>query len=89
MHILDLITLRYTVTPVLFNTLFLMLIFTKLLNLLVYNQYFIQPNDTTEISPKDIDQLARTSFPLCMRHMLEKVRHLKSYVHGLPFDQVI
>uniref|UniRef100_A0A453BV80 DNA primase large subunit n=1 Tax=Aegilops tauschii subsp. strangulata TaxID=200361 RepID=A0A453BV80_AEGTS len=57
------------------------------------NAYFgpdySQPNDATEISPKDIDQLARTSFPLCMRHMLEKVRHLKSYVHDLPFDQVI
>ena len=27
------------------------------------------------MSLKDIDQLAKSSFPLCMRHMLDKVRH--------------
>ncbi|CAM0904904.1 unnamed protein product [Alopecurus aequalis] len=49
------------------------------------NAYFgpdySQPSDSAEISPKDIDQLSRTSFPLCMRHMLEKLRenhHLKN-----------
>jgi hypothetical protein len=43
---------------------------------------FTQPKDAVDISLKDIDQLAKSSFPLCMRHMLDKVRHLKySYRH--------
>jgi hypothetical protein len=48
----------------------------------------VQPSDSAEISPKDIDQLSRTSFPLCMRHMLEKVRHQAVYMY-LPFDQLL
>ncbi|KAF7008954.1 hypothetical protein CFC21_023595 [Triticum aestivum] len=50
------------------------------------NAYFgpdySQPNDATEISSKDIDQLARTSFPLCIRHMLEKLRENHHLKHG-------
>ena len=38
---------------------------------------FTQPKDAVDISLKDIDQLAKSSFPLCMRHMLDKVRYLK------------
>lgn len=33
----------------------------------------MQPKDFAEISLKDIDQIARSSFPLCMRHLFEKV----------------
>jgi DNA primase large subunit len=45
-------------------------------------QYSIQPKDAVEISLKDIDQLAKTSFPLCMRHMLEKLRENHHLKHG-------
>jgi DNA primase large subunit len=50
------------------------------------NAYFgpdySQPKDAVEISLKDIDQLAKTSFPLCMRHMLEKLRENHHLKHG-------
>lgn len=35
---------------------------------------FMQSSEFAELSIKDIDQVARTSFPLCMRHLFEKVR---------------
>ncbi|XP_016191070.1 probable DNA primase large subunit isoform X1 [Arachis ipaensis] len=41
---------------------------------------FSQPKEYGEISLKDIDQVAKSSFPLCMRHLFEKLRedhHLK------------
>ncbi|MED6157635.1 hypothetical protein PIB30_025070 [Stylosanthes scabra] len=41
---------------------------------------YSQPKEYGEISLKDIDQLAKSSFPLCMRHLFEKLRedhHLK------------
>ncbi|KAG9147665.1 hypothetical protein Leryth_015722 [Lithospermum erythrorhizon] len=43
---------------------------------------YSQPSDTTEISLKDIDQLAKTSFPLCMRHLFEKLREDHHLRHG-------
>ncbi|KAL6874351.1 hypothetical protein ACP4OV_013371 [Aristida adscensionis] len=50
------------------------------------NAYFgpdySQPKDAVEISLKDIDQLAATSFPLCMRHMLDKLRENHHLKHG-------
>ncbi|KAL6899220.1 hypothetical protein ACP4OV_005878 [Aristida adscensionis] len=50
------------------------------------NAYFgpdySQPKDDVEISLKDIDQLAATSFPLCMRHMLDKLRENHHLKHG-------
>nr|GMD25253.1 probable DNA primase large subunit [Ipomoea batatas] len=38
---------------------------------------YSQPPEYTEISLKDIDQVAKTSFPLCMRHLFEKGVGLK------------
>ncbi|KAL6566027.1 hypothetical protein OROHE_005082 [Orobanche hederae] len=41
---------------------------------------YSQPKDYADISLKDIDQVAKNSFPLCMRHLFEKLRedhHLK------------
>ena len=35
----------------------------------------MQPREFAEISLKDIDQVAKSSFPLCMRHLFEKVRN--------------
>ncbi|KAG5521802.1 hypothetical protein RHGRI_034132 [Rhododendron griersonianum] len=35
---------------------------------------YSQPREFAEISLKDIDQLAKSSFPLCMRHLFEKVK---------------
>nr|CAB3457853.1 unnamed protein product [Digitaria exilis] len=40
------------------------------------------PKDAAEISLKDIDQLAKSSFPLCMRHMLDKLRENHHLKHG-------
>lgn len=34
----------------------------------------LQPREFAEISLKDIDQVAKSSFPLCMRHLFEKVK---------------
>ncbi|KAF8399988.1 hypothetical protein HHK36_015861 [Tetracentron sinense] len=38
---------------------------------------YSQPKEFAEISIKDIDQVANTSFPLCMRHLFEKGVGLK------------
>ncbi|KAK3033356.1 hypothetical protein RJ639_034406 [Escallonia herrerae] len=41
---------------------------------------YSQPKEYAEISLKDLNQVAKTSFPLCMRHLFEKLRedhHLK------------
>lgn len=41
---------------------------------------YSEPKEFAEISLKDIDQVANSSFPLCMRHLFEKLRedhHLK------------
>ncbi|KAL2903866.1 putative DNA primase large subunit, partial [Bienertia sinuspersici] len=41
---------------------------------------YSEPKEYAEISIKDLDQVANSSFPLCMRHLLEKLRedhHLK------------
>ncbi|KAK2993297.1 hypothetical protein RJ640_000012 [Escallonia rubra] len=41
---------------------------------------YSQPKEYAEISLNDINQVAKTSFPLCMRHLFEKLRedhHLK------------
>uniref|UniRef100_A0A804RKG6 DNA primase large subunit n=1 Tax=Zea mays TaxID=4577 RepID=A0A804RKG6_MAIZE len=50
------------------------------------NAYFgpdySQPKDAVDISLKDIDQLAKSSFPLCMRHMLDKLRENHHLKHG-------
>ncbi|XVF85308.1 hypothetical protein PTKIN_Ptkin17bG0107200 [Pterospermum kingtungense] len=43
---------------------------------------YSQPKEFAEISIKDIDQLAKTSFPLCMRHLFEKVREDHHLKHG-------
>ncbi|CAD6270492.1 unnamed protein product [Miscanthus lutarioriparius] len=40
------------------------------------------PKDAVDISLKDIDQLAKSSFPLCMRHMLDKLRENHHLKHG-------
>ncbi|KAL0357746.1 UNVERIFIED_CONTAM: putative DNA primase large subunit [Sesamum calycinum] len=34
---------------------------------------YSQPRECADISLKDIDQVAKSSFPLCMRHLFEKV----------------
>ncbi|WRX14495.1 DNA primase large subunit [Theobroma cacao] len=43
---------------------------------------YSQPKEFAEISIKDIDQIAKTSFPLCMRHLFEKVREDHHLKHG-------
>ncbi|KAL5552638.1 hypothetical protein UlMin_040039 [Ulmus minor] len=44
-------------------------------------EYF-QPKGLSEISLKDIDELAKSSFPLCMRHLFEKLREDHHLKHG-------
>ncbi|XP_020106509.1 probable DNA primase large subunit isoform X1 [Ananas comosus] len=43
---------------------------------------YTQPNESAEISLKDIDQLASNSFPLCMRHLFDKLREDHHLKHG-------
>ncbi|GAV86353.1 DNA_primase_lrg domain-containing protein [Cephalotus follicularis] len=43
---------------------------------------YSQPNEFGEISLKDIDQVAKSSFPLCMRHLFDKVREDHHLKHG-------
>ncbi|CAL5214051.1 unnamed protein product [Lathyrus oleraceus] len=43
---------------------------------------FSQPKEYAEISLKDIDQLAKTSFPLCMRHQFDKLKEDHHLKHG-------
>ncbi|KAE8730121.1 putative DNA primase large subunit [Hibiscus syriacus] len=43
---------------------------------------YSQANKVGEISLKDIDQIAKISFPLCMRHLFEKVREDHHLKHG-------
>ncbi|KAI4336560.1 hypothetical protein L6164_015073 [Bauhinia variegata] len=43
---------------------------------------YSQPREYAEISLKDIDQVARRSFPLCMRHLYEKLREDHHLKHG-------
>src|SRR4051812_48339509 len=84
MPILDLITLRYILAPILALQVVLSNASTFWLKL-----HCVQPSDSAEISSKDIDQLSKTSFPLCMRHMLEKVSILKAVYMYSPFDQLL
>ncbi|KAL8121401.1 putative DNA primase large subunit [Apium graveolens] len=43
---------------------------------------YSQPKQFAEISLKDIDQVAKSSFPLCMRHLFEKLREDHHLKHG-------
>ncbi|KAJ4974342.1 hypothetical protein NE237_007516 [Protea cynaroides] len=43
---------------------------------------YSQPKEALEISIKDIDQVANASFPLCMRHLFEKLREEHHLKHG-------
>lgn len=43
---------------------------------------YTQPHEYTEISLRDIDEVAITSFPLCMRHLFEKLREDHHLKHG-------
>ncbi|KAL0421583.1 UNVERIFIED_CONTAM: putative DNA primase large subunit, partial [Sesamum latifolium] len=43
---------------------------------------YSQPRECAEISLKDIDQVAKSSFPLCMRHLFEKLREDHHLKHG-------
>ncbi|KAK1365644.1 DNA primase large subunit [Heracleum sosnowskyi] len=43
---------------------------------------YSQPKEFAEISLKDIDQVAKSSFPLCMRHLFEKLREDHHLKHG-------
>lgn len=46
----------------------------------------MQPREFAEISLKDIDQVAKSSFPLCMRHLFDKIRDWSStMMHILCF----
>lgn len=40
-----------------------------------FGSHHLQPKEFAEVSIKDIDQVAKSSFPLCMRHLFEKVRN--------------
>ncbi|XP_058103144.1 probable DNA primase large subunit isoform X2 [Magnolia sinica] len=43
---------------------------------------YSQPKEFAEISIKDIDIVANSSFPLCMRHLFEKLREEHHLKHG-------
>ncbi|GFP99472.1 probable DNA primase large subunit [Phtheirospermum japonicum] len=43
---------------------------------------YSQPKEHAEISLKDIDQVAKSSFPLCMRHLFDKLREDHHLKHG-------
>ncbi|XP_049368369.1 probable DNA primase large subunit isoform X5 [Solanum verrucosum] len=43
---------------------------------------YSQSREHAEISLKDIDQIAKSSFPLCMRHLFEKLREDHHLKHG-------
>ncbi|CAL0324925.1 unnamed protein product [Lupinus luteus] len=43
---------------------------------------YSQPREYGEISLKDIDQVVKSSFPLCMRHLFEKLREDHHLKHG-------
>ncbi|XP_050205296.1 probable DNA primase large subunit [Mercurialis annua] len=43
---------------------------------------YSQPKEFAEISIKDIDVTAKSSFPLCMRHLFEKLRDDHHLKHG-------
>ncbi|CAL5398365.1 unnamed protein product [Camellia sinensis] len=43
---------------------------------------YSQAREFAEISLKDIDQVAKSSFPLCMRHLFEKLREDHHLKHG-------
>ncbi|XP_015572159.1 probable DNA primase large subunit isoform X2 [Ricinus communis] len=43
---------------------------------------YSQPKEFAEISIKDIDMVAKSSFPLCMRHLFEKLRDDHHLKHG-------
>ncbi|KAJ3675778.1 hypothetical protein LUZ60_004820 [Juncus effusus] len=43
---------------------------------------YSQPKDCAEISLKEINQLASSSFPLCMRHLFSKLREDHHLKHG-------
>ncbi|CAA7014979.1 unnamed protein product [Microthlaspi erraticum] len=43
---------------------------------------YSQSNEYADISLKDIDQVAKSSFPLCMRHLFEKLREDHHLKHG-------
>ncbi|XP_061363770.1 probable DNA primase large subunit [Gastrolobium bilobum] len=43
---------------------------------------YSQPREYAELSLKDIDQVAKSSFPLCMRHLFDKLREDHHLKHG-------
>lgn len=43
---------------------------------------YSQPRESAEISLKDIDHLAKSSFPLCMRHLYDKLKEDHHLKHG-------
>ncbi|XP_020253481.1 probable DNA primase large subunit isoform X1 [Asparagus officinalis] len=43
---------------------------------------YSQPKEYADISLKDIEQLASSSFPLCMRHLFDKLREDHHLKHG-------
>ncbi|XP_059446968.1 probable DNA primase large subunit isoform X2 [Corylus avellana] len=43
---------------------------------------YSEPREFAEISIRDIDQIAMSSFPLCMRHLFEKLREDHHLKHG-------
>lgn len=43
---------------------------------------YSQPKEFTEISIKDIDQVAKSSFPPCMQHLFEKLKEDHHLKHG-------
>ncbi|KAL6185844.1 hypothetical protein ACLB2K_041967 [Fragaria x ananassa] len=43
---------------------------------------YSQPKEFAEISLRDIDDIAKSSFPICMRHLFEKLREDHHLKHG-------
>lgn len=55
-----------------------------------FGSHHLQPKEFAEVSIKDIDQVAKSSFPLCMRHLFEKVRnsdHLNKFFANPPSSE--
>jgi len=48
--------------------------FNSLFNCFPEHCYLLQPKEFADISLRDIEQLAGSSFPLCMGHLFEKVK---------------
>ncbi|GFY97428.1 hypothetical protein Acr_11g0017340 [Actinidia rufa] len=50
---------------------------------------YSQPREFADIFLKDIDQVAKSSFPLCIRHLFDKVKFVATGVGVIPVSTVV